>query len=226
MIPMQSGTSGIKLMALLVTVGAVDLTTLLHFTILPANKQARQEFRHQRLYFFLTLNASFRDALAFGNPSIQEFLYPNIVKKFFASEYLPGLNAALHPNGRWTRNRKLLAPEVDKPKLRKERAARKFASVPADFPTFSPLGMSEPSTASSAQSVLIPGNLSPEFDTSSQITVMQRHMESQNTMIFQQAQDTRSLLEKTDRMATALENLANHLMRQSLSPGTNGGPGK
>ena len=224
MIPMRSGASGTLLMQLLITVGAVDPTTLLHFTVLPANQQARQEFRHQRLYVFLTMEAFFLDALAFNHPNIQAFLSPKSQKRIFRSEYLPGITAALHHNGKWSQNRKILESSTVKPQVVGKQQSWKPPNIQGT--SYSPTEASEPSAVSSASSTLIPGNLSSEFEMGSQVAVMQRHLVTQQSMIIQQAQDTRSLLEKTDQMVTAIERLTSHLIQQTLSSGANEGPDK
>jgi hypothetical protein len=219
MIPLEPSASGLTLMQLLIGSGAIDPTTLLHFTVLPANQQARQEFRHQRLYVFLTLNAFFKDAMAFSHPSVKELLLNEKTshKRLFKSDFLPGILSAMSSSGSWSRNRQLLSGS---PQITSHNGGRKFTNPsPHPIPSLgaSPEVMSEPSCVTSISSVLHPDDLTADFGA--QVTLFNRQMFSQQQLM---AQQTSQLLENSAKMVLALEALTLFITKQTPSPGTNG----
>jgi hypothetical protein len=110
MIPMETGRCGLRLASLLIESGTILLQNLLHFIVLPYNTHGRFEFRFQRMYLFLATNTMFKDTLAVAYSSITDMLCkaPALSKRFFKSEYLPGVQQALSQNGTWSVNRSLL----------------------------------------------------------------------------------------------------------------------
>jgi len=110
LIPLAPHSCGRSLLNLLITSGAIEVSSLLHYAVLPANLHARFEYSHPRLYIFLTRSSQFKDTLAFGNPLIVPFLAPSLAgkKRSFKLDHLPGLYALSQPNGQWSRNRHLM----------------------------------------------------------------------------------------------------------------------
>jgi hypothetical protein len=201
MIPMESGTCGLRLAALLIESGTILLQNLLHLVVLPYNTHGRFEFRFQRLYVFLAINTMFKDTIATMYSAITDILCHETTKQFFKSEYLPGVQQALSAEGTWSINRSLL--------LNLPRTSL-LVATPRLFPTNSVAApttsesISNPSDISSPSSIQ-PNDLTGDFQVST----------------FTQGE---KLLQSNDRIYLAIEALTALMMRvHTPAPGSNGG---
>ena len=201
MIPMETGTCGLRLASLIVASGSITVDTLLHFAVLPYNTHGRFEFRFQRMYLFLTANTLFKDTMAITHQSITAMLCQDstLSRSFYKSEYLPGIQQALSVEGQWSVNRSLL---VGGPRT------SLLVATPRLFPPS--VSSTRNHTSNEAESLSNPSDLS----TPSSVQPNDLTNEFQVTSL---SSGERQLLQSNDRIALAIEAL-HSLMLKVHSP--------
>jgi len=225
MIPLAPGASGLEVVRLLIAMEVISQEQLLHFALLPANPNGKREFCPPRLYLFLVRGAQFRDALITGRPELLILLSSSEVlyRRFFKSERLPGLQAALLPSGSWARNRALLLNGPRAQLSQNPPASFKPHTVPSQVhvqatPSAASTQEAESVCSNTSDGILPSGDLSGDFNRMTVHSPPPLYIAQQQSMAVKQ--DTQ--ISQSDAMIALLHDISQSLKRLNLPSGSRG----